>query len=71
MSVYLMALIFAWISGGLLFVRGATVSVPNDNSEALLAGLRRGEVAAFVALVVFLVVWPVAFVGAHVAKWRA
>lgn len=40
-------------------------------SHEVVDALRRPELAALVALALFLVVWPVVFIGAHVSKWRA
>lgn len=63
-------LLFAWIAGGALFIRAATVTAPNESTVALMAGLRHGEAAAFVALAAFVAIWPVIWIGAHVSKWR-
>ncbi|KQZ99490.1 hypothetical protein ASD64_14175 [Mesorhizobium sp. Root157] len=62
------ALVLAWVSGGLFFIRSATTAAPNSNSDAFLSGLRRAEPAAVVALVFFMAVWPAVWIGAHVRK---
>lgn len=74
MGFYVTTLFLAWIVGGLMFVGGAMRHDSNGRNQDFqdcLASLRRGELAAFVALAMFLAVWPVVFVGAHVAKWRS
>lgn len=67
--LYLAFLAFAWTLGGLFFIREGMTTAPNDSTTALAAGLRRGEVGAFVALAAFVAVWPAVWIGANFQKW--
>lgn len=67
--------IAAWAGGGALFAHSVLTNpaarpVLAANSRALIDDLVRLRSAALVALVLFIAVWPVVFVGAHIAKLR-
>ena len=64
-----------WVTGGALFIHGA-VTNPHaspgvtESSRGALDGLIRFELAALVALALFVAVWPAVFIGAHLGKMR-
>jgi hypothetical protein len=66
-----MALATAWVAGGRLFLSGMAREAPNEDLADCLAGARRLEPAALVALALFMAVWPAVFVGAHLGKRRS
>jgi hypothetical protein len=58
----------AWVVGGIFFLSSALRH--NSHADDCVAGLRRADPAAIVALALFVLAWPAIFVGAHVAKLR-
>jgi hypothetical protein len=66
--ITIIGLAAAWIAGGGLFLSGMVREAPNADLMDCLAGARRFEPAALVALAGFFILWPAIWVGAHVAK---
>ena len=60
-----------WMAGGALCLSGMVPEAPNEDLADCLAGVRDFEPAALLALAMFLAVWPVVFVGAHLGKRRS
>lgn len=53
-----------------MYINAAMRIAPNDDTDAMVVGLRRAEPAAIVALILFLTIWPFVFVAVQVSKLR-
>lgn len=66
MSAHLLwvLVIVAWIAAGMAYM---LLLLGSTNTTDIKEGLRRGEVAAFTAVLMFITIWPVVFVVTFVA----